>query len=108
VDRVGQLFIYNNCIKVSTAVHGKPKASLLPLFHGGNRGSNPLGDAIKINQLVRSTSGGVLEVCRTYPIPGDSAIFLSLARGDRSSSRRRAGCSAILMYIAGPVKAGAI
>jgi hypothetical protein len=56
----------------------------LQLFHGGNRGSNPLGGAIKINHLVRPTSGGVLEVCRTYPIPGDSAIFLNL-----SSARRQ-------------------
>jgi hypothetical protein len=30
---------------VSPAVHGKLKAGLLLLSHGGNTGSNPVGDA---------------------------------------------------------------
>jgi hypothetical protein len=31
------------------AVRRQPENGTLPLFHGGNRGSNPLGDANKIN-----------------------------------------------------------
>ena len=39
------------------------------LFHGGNMGFNPLGNASFINNLDSSTGTGVLEVCRLF-FPG--------------------------------------
>jgi hypothetical protein len=35
----------------NTVVHGGSQLSVLPPFHGGNRGSNPLGDANRFNTL---------------------------------------------------------
>jgi hypothetical protein len=40
---------------MSSIVQERAKAGLLPLFHGGNMGSNPLGDANNIKNLACSS-----------------------------------------------------
>ena len=48
---------YNN---VSIALHRPPKTAHLPLSHGGNTGSNPVGDANKINKLMDAAGNNLL------------------------------------------------
>jgi hypothetical protein len=44
-----------------------PRACTLPLFHGGNRGSNPLGDATTLNSIDIQGFFSVL-------VPPDAAV----------------------------------
>jgi len=39
-------------VRESMDVHEHLENDLMPLFHGGNRGSNPLGDAKYINVIA--------------------------------------------------------
>jgi len=46
-------------VRLSTIVRSQLKNTSLPLSHGGNTGSNPVGDAKKINNLGDPTDIGV-------------------------------------------------
>jgi hypothetical protein len=70
---VGDLDLFRRCTgldappsggSMSMVVHSWVEIGSLPPFHGGNRGSNPLGDARLIKHLFVSALNGVPGVCR--------------------------------------------
>ena len=49
-------------------VYPSPQFAYLPLFHGGNTGSNPVGDAKNFNGLATKAETGVMFVSRMRSI----------------------------------------
>jgi len=53
-------------VRESMDVHEHLENDLMPLFHGGNRGSNPLGDAKYIRHLIDAWATSVPLVSRLW------------------------------------------
>src|SRR5262249_49630926 len=65
VDSGGEYHKLLQDVKESNRVQAHRSIASLPLFHGGNTGSNPVGDAIYINGLRHRAETSVPLVSRT-------------------------------------------
>ena len=83
---------YRDRWKARTVHRSPQKASALP-SHGGNTGSNPVGDAIYFNNLPRKAATGVPEVSRLHSLrePGEPPKLARRHPSERGRSFRPIG-----------------
>jgi hypothetical protein len=86
VDRDGQYFTLYQRGNLSMPVRSYPKKPTLPLSHGGNTGSNPVGDANNFNMLDPIFLLGIRLVRQIYgkDAPG---TWVDGSTGERTSFR---------------------